>query len=154
MPSTAPVITRRSRTFALIVVGALALSALGARLYTQSETIGPQPPQVGLVERQMKREMRRGWLRVLLDDGTLEIRVNGEAVLGYTGRAPDLDSVNPAVVRGIARKAIDLYTPPQFGRPPGIDSVRVRLRHAYMLGPFTYRVRGKVFGFSTSDLGR
>ena len=146
--------TRRARIAAVGTVGVLALSALGARIYTQSETIGPQPPQVGLVERQMKRQMRRGWLRVLLDDKVLEVRVNGEAVLGYTGRPPDLNAVNPAVVRGIAQKAIDLYTPPQFGTPPGVDSVRIRLRHAYMLGPFTYRVRGREFTFSTADLGR
>jgi hypothetical protein len=146
--------TRRARIVAVVTVAVLALSALGARIYTLSETIGPQPPQVGLVERQMKRQMRRGWLRVLLHDKVLEVRVNGEAVLGYTGRPPDLDSVNPGVVQGIAKKAIDLYTPPQFGAPPGVDSVRVRLRHAYMLGPFTYRVRGRDFTFSTGDLGR
>jgi hypothetical protein len=130
----------------------LATSALGVRVYQQAETIGPQPPQVGLVERQMKRGMRRGWLRVLLEDRVLEVRVNGEAVLGYTGRPPDIDAVDTAVVRGIAKKALDLYTPPQYGAAPGVDSVRVRLRHSYMFGPFTYRVRGRNFGFSTSDL--
>jgi hypothetical protein len=132
----------------------LVLSGLTARIYRQSETIGPQPPQVGLVERQMKRELRRGWRRVLLDDRVLEVRVNGEAVLGYTGRPPNLDLVNPDVVRGMAKKALDLYTPPQFGAPPGVDSVRIRLRHAYMLGPITYRVRGRTYAFSTGDLGR
>ena len=147
-------ISRRARIVAVVTVLVLATTALGVRVYQQTETIGPQPPQVGLVERQMKRQMRRGWLRVVLDERILEVRVNGEAVLGYTGRPPDIDAVDTAVVRGIAKKAIDLYTPPQYGAPPGIDSVRVRLRHSYMFGPLTYRVRGRQFSYSRADLGR
>jgi hypothetical protein len=123
-------------------------------IYRRTETIPTQPPVVAQVERQMKREMRRGWLRVLLADRTLEVRVNGEAVLGYTSRAPRLEDVDTNVVRGIAKRAVDLYAPARFGPPPGVDTVRVRLRHAYMFGPITYRVAGQDYNFSTAQLGR
>ena len=131
----------------LVVIAAIVL-------YQNSDTIPPQPAAVARVEWQMKRQMRRGWLRVLLADNVLEVRVNGEAVMGYTGRAPRLEDVDTAVVRAIARKAVDLYTPPQLGPPPGVDSVRVRLRHAYFLGPVVYRTAAKSFIYSTSQLGR
>jgi hypothetical protein len=80
--------------------------------------------------------------------------VNGEAVLGYTGKAPRLEDVDTLVVRGIAKRAIDLYAPARYGPPPGVDSVRVRLRHNYMIGPFTYRTAGRNYDFATSQLGR
>jgi hypothetical protein len=92
--------------------------------------------------------------RVVLLDRTLEVRVNGEAVLGYTGKAPRLEDVDTLVVRGIAKRAIDLYAPARYGPPPGVDSVRVRLRHNYMIGPFTYRTAGRNYDFATSQLGR
>lgn len=123
-------------------------------LYQQTETIPPQPPVIGQVEQQMKREMRRGWLRVVLAGRILEVRVNGEAVLGYSSRAPRLEDVDTNVVRGIAKKAVDLYAPPRFGPPPGVDSVRVRLRHGYRLGPLIYRTVGRDFDFAASQLGR
>lgn len=141
------------RTAAVVIV--LTLVLLGAiLLYQQTDTIPPQPPVIGQVQEQMKREMRRGWLRVVLNGRILEVRVNGEAVLGYTGRAPRLEDVDTGVVRRIAKRAIDLYAPPRFGPPPGVDSVRIRLRHNYMIGPFTYRTAGKDFDFATSQLGR
>jgi hypothetical protein len=127
---------------------------LAAILFFQAETLPPQPPVITQVQEQMKREMRRGWLRVVLLDRTLEVRVNGEAVLGYTGKAPRLEDVDTLVVRGIAKRAIDLYAPARYGPPPGVDSVRVRLRHNYMIGPFTYRTAGRNYDFATSQLGR
>jgi hypothetical protein len=102
----------------------------------------------------MKREMRRGRLRVVMIGRMLEVRVNGEALLGYNSRAPRLEDVDTTVVRLIAKRAVDLYAPARFGPPPGVDSVRIRLRHNYMLGPFTYRTAGKNFDFATSQLGR
>jgi hypothetical protein len=129
-----------------------ALAAI--KLYLQTETIPPQSPVIGQVQEQLKREMRRGWLRVVLSDRILEVRVNGEALLGYTGRAPRLEDVDTSVVRSIARRAVDLYAPPRFGPPPGVDSVRIRLRHNYMIGPFSYRTAGRNFDFATSQLGR
>lgn len=145
-------ITRRARLLAVSAVAGLSALALAIVVYQRTETIPPQPRAVGLVEQRMKREMRRGWLRVLLDERVLEVRVNGEALLGYTGRPAEIDSVDPGVVRSVAKKALDLYVPPQFGAPASLDSVRVRLRHAYMFGPFTYRTRGKVFAFATTEL--
>jgi hypothetical protein len=145
---------KRTRTVAVVSVTGLVLVALVVRIHQATNTIPPQSPAVAQVERQMRNEMRRGWLRVVLQDRVLEVRVNGEAVLGYTGRAPRLEEVDTAVVRGIAKKAIDLYTPPRFGPPPGVDSVRIRLRHAYMLGPINYRTAGRDFNFATSQLGR
>lgn len=132
----------------------LTFAVLAIILFLQTETIPPQSPVVGRVQEQMKREMRRGWLRVVLADRMLEVRVNGEALLGYNSRAPRLEDVDTAVVRSIARRAIDIYAPPQFGPPPGVDSVRIRLRHNYMIGPFTYRTAGRNFDFATSQLGR
>jgi hypothetical protein len=140
------------RTVAVAIV--LTFAVLAIVLVVQTETIPPQPPVIGQVQEQMKREMRRGWLRVVLADRLLEVRLNGEAVLGHTGRAPRLEDVDTAVVRMIARRAVDLYAPPQFGPPPGVDSVRIRLRHNYMIGPFTYRTAGRNFDFATSQLGR
>jgi len=141
------------RTAAVAVV--LTLVGLAAlALYLQTETIQPQPPVIGQVEEQMRREMRRGRLRVMLADHILEVRVNGEALLGYTGRNPRLENVDTNVVRGIAKRAVDLYAPPQFGPPPGVDSVRIRLRHTYMLGPIPYRTIGRNYDFATSQLGR
>ncbi len=140
------------RTVAVAIV--LTFAVLAIVLVVQTETIPPQPPVIGQVQEQMKREMRRGWLRVVLADRLLEVRLNGEAVLGYTSRAPRLEDVDTAVVRMIARRAVDLYAPPQFGPPPGVDSVRIRLRHNYMIGPFTYRTAGRNFDFATSQLGR
>ncbi|HET9426224.1 MAG TPA: hypothetical protein VFO55_12725 [Gemmatimonadaceae bacterium] len=144
----------RQRTLAVLIVIVLVAAVLGVRLYQVTETIPPQPPTVAQVERQMRREMRRGWIRVLLADRVLEVRVNGEAVLGYTGKAPRLEDVDTLVVRGIALKALNLYAPPRFGPAPGIDSVRIRLRHAYMLGPFNYRTSGRDFSFPASTLRR
>jgi len=141
------------RTLAVASVLTLALLA-AVLLYQQTETIPPQSPAVGLVQEQMKRELRRGWLRVVMADRILEVRVNGEALLGYTGRPPRLEDVDTGIVRRIARRAIDLYAPPRFGPPPGVDSVRIRLRHNYMIGPFTYRTAGRNFDFATSQLGR
>ena len=135
-----------------IVLTLVALAAIVQ--YQQTETIPPQPPVIAQVQLQMRNEMRRGWLRVVLADHILEVRVNGEALLGYTGRAPRLEDVDTNVVRGIAKRAVDLYAPARFGPPPGVDSVRVRLRHNYMLGPFTYRTAGRNFDFATSQLGR
>jgi hypothetical protein len=132
----------------------LTMVVLAAILFFQAETLPPQPPVITQVQEQMKREMRRGWLRVVLLDRTLEVRVNGEAVLGYTGKAPRLEDVDTLVVRGIAKCAVDLYAPARFGPPPGVDSVRVRLRHNYMIGPFTYRTAGRNYDFATSQLGR
>jgi hypothetical protein len=132
----------------------LTMVVLAAILFFQAETLPPQPPVITQVQEQMKREMRRGWLRVVLLDRTLEVRVNGEAVLGYTGKAPRLEDVDTLVVRGIAKRAVDLYAPARFGPPPGVDSVRVRLRHNYMIGPFTYRTAGRNYDFATSQLGR
>lgn len=132
----------------------LTMVVLAAILFFQAETLPPQPPVITQVQEQMKREMRRGWLRVVLLDRTLEVRVNGEAVLGYTGKAPRLEDVDTLVVRGIAKRAIDLYAPARYGPPPGVDSVRVRLRHNYMIGPFTYRTAGRNYDFATSQLGR
>jgi hypothetical protein len=129
-----------------------ALAAI--KLYLQTETIPPQSPVIGQVQEQLKREMRRGWLRVVLSDRILEVRVNGEALLGYTGRAPRLEDVDTSVVRSIARRAVDLYAPPRFGPPPGVDSVRIRLRHNYMIGPFSYRTAGRNLDVGTSQLGR
>src|SRR4051812_42409716 len=141
------------RTAAVVIV--LTLTALaGIVLYQQTETIPPQPAVIGQVQEQLKKDMRRGWLRVVLANRILEVRVNGEAVLGYTGRAPRLEDVDTNVVRGIAKRAIDLYAPPRFGPPPGVDSVRVRLRHNYMIGPLTYRTAGRNYDFATSQLGR
>lgn len=145
--------TSPTRTAAVLIVLTLAGLA-GIVFYQQTETIPPQPPVIGQVQEQLKREMRRGWLRVVLADRVLEVRVNGEAVLGYTGRAPRLEDVDTNVVRGIAKRAVDLYAPPRFGPPPGVDSVRVRLRHNYMIGPLTYRTAGRNFDFATSQLGR
>ena len=122
--------------------------------YQQTETIPPQPPVITQVQLQMRNEMRRGWLRVVLLDRVLEVRVNGEALLGYNSRAPRLDDVDTNVVRGIAKRAIELYAPARFGPPPGVDSVRVRLRHNYMIGPITYRTAGRNYDFATSQLGR
>jgi hypothetical protein len=133
------------------VVGILVLSGAVA-MYQQMETIPPQPATVAQVEGQMKRQMRRGWLRVLLYDRTLEVRVNGEAVLGYTGKSPRLEDVDTAVVRGIALKALDLYAPPRFGAAPGLDSVRIRLRHTDRLGPINWRTRGRDYTWSTTAL--
>jgi hypothetical protein len=144
----------KARVVAIVSVLSLAGLAGAIRLYQATETIPPQPPVIGQVESQMKNEMRRGRLRVLLDDRVLEVRVNGEAVLGYTGKNPRLEDVDTNVVRGIAKKAIDLYAPPRFGPPPGVDTVRVRLRHTYMLGPISYRTAGRNYDFSTSQLGR
>ena len=138
-------------------VGPVVLTLIGLAalvLYLQTETIPPQPPVVAQVQQQMKREMRRGWIRVVLMGRILEVRVNGEAVLGYTGRAPRLDDVDTAVVRGIAKRAVELYAPARYGPPPGVDSVRIRLRHNYLLGPFGYRTAGRDFDFATSQLGR
>jgi hypothetical protein len=132
----------------------LTMAILALILAFQAETLPPQPPVITQVQEQMKREMRRGWLRVVLLDRTLEVRVNGEAVLGYTGKAPRLEDVDTLVVRGIAKRAIDLYAPARYGPPPGVDSVRVRLRHNYMIGPFTYRTAGRNYDFATSQLGR
>ena len=146
------VFTRRVRIGAVLVVGVLALTAAGARIYTLTETIGPQPAAVGLVERQLKRQLRRGWLRVLLDGRALEVRVNGEALLGYTGRAADLSRIDTAVVRGLASHTLDLWSPPQYGSAPGVDTVRIRLRHASMLGPLTYRVAMKDYNFPVATL--
>jgi hypothetical protein len=140
------------RTVAIAIVLIFALAAI--KLYLQTETIPPQSPVIGQVQEQLKREMRRGWLRVVLSDRILEVRVNGEALLGYTGRAPRLEDVDTSVVRSIARRAVDLYAPPRFGPPPGVDSVRIRLRHNYMIGPFSYRTAGRNFDFATSQLGR
>ena len=140
------------RTASIAIVLIFALAAF--KLYLQTETIPPQTPVVGQVQEQLKKEMRRGWLRVVLADRILEVRVNGEALLGYTGHAPRLEDVDTAVVRSIARRAVDLYAPPSYGPPPGVDSVRIRLRHNYMIGPFTYRTAGKNFDFATSQLGR
>src|SRR5690349_1704298 len=106
------------RTLMLASVLTLALAAVVV-LYRQTETIPPQPPVVGQVQEQMKRELRRGWLRVVLNGRVLEVRMNGEAVLGYTGRPPRLEDVDTGVVRRIARHAIDLYAPPRFGPAPG-----------------------------------
>lgn len=142
----------RNRILAVALVAGLAIVAMGVRLYSVTDTIPPQPATVYQVERQMKNQMRRGWLRVLLQDRVLEVRVNGEAVLGYRSRAPRLEDVDTAVVRGIALKALDLYAPPRFGPAPGLDSVRVRLRHAYMLGPINYRIAGRDYTFSTANL--
>jgi hypothetical protein len=47
---------------------------LAAILFFQAETLPPQPPVITQVQEQMKREMRRGWLRVVLLDRTLEVR--------------------------------------------------------------------------------
>lgn len=132
----------------------LSLAVIVVVVYRRTETIPPQSPVVGHVERQMKREMRRGWLRVLLVQRTLEVRVNGEAVLGYSSRAPRLEEVDTNVVRGIAKRAVDLYAPARFGPPPGIDRVRIRLRHAHMFGPIAYRVAGRDYNFSPAQLGR
>jgi hypothetical protein len=140
------------RTAALAIVLIFALAAIV--LVMQAETIPPQPPAVGQVQEQLKTEMRRGWLRVVLAGRILEVRVNGEALLGYTGHAPRLEDVDTTVVRSIAKRAIDLYAPPNFGPPPGVDSVRIRLRHNYMIGPFSYRTAGRNFDFATSQLGR
>jgi hypothetical protein len=146
------VITRRARIGAVLVVGALALSALVGWVYRQTDTIPPQAPAVGLVERQLKRELRRGWMRVLLDERVLEVRVNGEALLGYTGRVADLSRIDTAVVRGLAKHALDLLTPPQYGGPPSVDSVRIRLRHAFVIGPFPYRRANKDYTFPVATL--
>jgi hypothetical protein len=145
--------TPSARTLARVVL--LTFAGLAALLwYQQTETLPAQPPVIGQVQEQMKREMRRGWLRVVLIGRILEVRVNGEAVLGYSGRAPRLEDVDTAVVRGIAKRAVDLYAPPRFGPPPGVDSVRIRLRHNHMLGPFIYRSVGRDYDFATSQLGR
>jgi hypothetical protein len=141
------------RTLALSLTLTL-VAAATVVLYQQTETVPPQPPVVARVEAAMKQQMRRGWLRVVMDGPILEIRVNGEAVMGYTGRAPRLEDVDTAAIRGIAKKAVDLYAPPRYGAPPGVDSVRVRLRHAYLLGPIVYRTAKKSFTYSTSQLGR
>src|SRR5688572_4260417 len=98
---------KRTRTVAVVSVLGLRLAALVVPIHQATSTIPPQSPAVAQVERQMRNEMRRGWLRVLLHDRVLEVRVDGEAVLGYTGRAPRLEDVDTAVVRGIAKKAID-----------------------------------------------
>jgi hypothetical protein len=132
----------------------LTFAALAVILFLQTETLPPQSPVVGQVQEQMKREMRRGRMRVVMIGRVLEVRVNGEALLGYNSRAPRLEDVDTTVVRLIAKRAVDLYAPPRFGPPPGVDSVRIRLRHNYMLGPFTYRTAGKNFDFATSQLGR
>ena len=141
-----------SRTLAVAIV--LTFAVLAVILFLQTETLPPQSPVVGAVQEQMKREMRRGRLRVVMLGRVLEVRVNGEALLGYNSRAPRLEDVDTTVVRLIAKRAVDLYAPPRFGPPPGVDSVRIRLRHNYMLGPFTYRTAGKNFDFATSQLGR
>ena len=141
-----------SRTVAVAIV--LTFAVLAVILFLQTETLPPQSPVVGAVQEQMKREMRRGRLRVVMLGRVLEVRVNGEALLGYNSRAPRLEDVDTTVVRLIAKRAVDLYAPPRFGPPPGVDSVRIRLRHNYMLGPFTYRTAGKNFDFATSQLGR
>lgn len=143
--------TRVRLVAALALLGVVAY-AVATHFSQWTEAIGPQPPAVGLVERQMKREIRRGRLRLLLDGRVLEVRANGEAVMGYTGRPPVIDAADPDVVRGIAKRALDLYAPERFGRPDGLDSVRLRLRHVSMFGPISYRVRERVFGFSTKDL--
>ena len=140
------------RTVAVAIV--LTFAVLAVILFLQTETLPPQSPVVGQVQEQMKREMRRGRLRVVMIDRVLEVRVNGEALLGYNSRAPRLEDVDTTVVRLVAKRAVDLYAPPRFGPPPGVDSVRIRLRHNYMLGPFTYRTAGKNFDFATSQLGR
>lgn len=145
--------TTSVRTAAVVIVLTLAGLA-GIVLYQNTETIPPQPPVIAQVQQQLKSEMRRGWLRVVLAGRVLEVRVNGEAVLGYTGRSPRLEDVDTNVVRGIAKRAIELYAPARFGPPPGVDSVRVRLRHNYMLGPVTYRTAGRNYDFATSQLGR
>jgi hypothetical protein len=142
----------RFRVLVIVSVVGLAIAAMGVRLYAVTDTVPTQPSTVYQVERQMKNQMRRGWLRVLLHDRVLEVRVNGEAVLGYTSKAPRLEDVDTAVVRGIALKALNLYAPPRFGPPPGLDSVRIRLRHAYFFGPIPYRTRGKDYAFSTTSL--
>ena len=141
------------RTAARAVLLTFGVAAL-ILVWRGTETLPPQPPVVAQVQERMKREMRRGWLRVVLVDRVLEVRVNGEALLGYTGRAPRLEDVDTNVVRGVAKRAIELYAPARFGPPPGVDSVRVRLRHNYMIGPFTYRTAGRNFDFATSQLGR
>jgi hypothetical protein len=141
-----------SRTVAVAIV--LTFAVLAVILFLQTETLPPQSPVVGHVQEQMKREMRRGRLRVVMIGRVLEVRVNGEALLGYNSRAPRLEDVDTTVVRLIAKRAVDLYAPARFGPPPGVDSVRIRLRHNYMLGPFTYRTAGKNFDFATSQLGR
>ena len=141
-----------SRTVAVAIV--LTFAVLAVILFLQTETLPPQSPVVGQVQEQMKREMRHGRLRVVMLGRVLEVRVNGEALLGYNSRAPRLEDVDTTVVRLIAKRAVDLYAPPRFGPPPGVDSVRIRLRHNYMLGPFTYRTAGKNFDFATSQLGR
>jgi hypothetical protein len=133
------------------VIGILVLTG-GVVVYQQAETIPPQPRTIGQVEYQMKIQMRRGWLRVVLHDRLLEVRVNGEAVLGYTSKAPRLEDVDTAVVRGIALKALDLYAPPKFGAAPGLDSVRIRLRHTDRFGPINWRTRGRDYTWSTSTL--
>ena len=143
--------TRGLRIAATTLVGLIVLTG-AVVMYQQAETIPPQPPTVGQVERQMKLQMRRGWLRVLLQNRILEVRVNGEAVLGYTSKAPRLDDVDTAVVRGIAMKALDLYAPPQFGAAPGLDSVRIRLRHTDRLGPINWRTRGRDYTWATTTL--
>jgi hypothetical protein len=140
------------RTAAVAIV--LTFAVLAVILFLQTETLPPQSPVVGQVQEQMKREMRRGRLRVVMIGRMLEVRVNGEALLGYNSRAPRLEDVDTTVVRLIAKRAVDLYAPARFGPPPGVDSVRIRLRHNYMLGPFTYRTAGKNFDFATSQLGR
>src|SRR5215204_3341579 len=122
-----------SRTVAVAIV--LTFAILAVIMFLQTETLPPQSPVVGQVQEQMKREMRRGRLRVVMIGRTLEVRVNGEALLGYNSRAPRLEDVDTTVVRLIAKRAVDLYSPPRFGPPPGVDSVRIRLRHNYMLGP-------------------
>jgi hypothetical protein len=141
------------RTAAVVIVLTLVLLA-GVLIYQRADTIPPQAPVIGQVQEQMKRELRRGWLRVLMNGRVLEVRVNGEAVLGYTGRTPRLEDVDTGVVRRIAKRAVDLYAPPRFGPPPGVDSVRIRLRHNFMIGPFTYRTAGRDYDFATSQLGR
>jgi hypothetical protein len=110
--------TPPTRTAAVLIVLTL-VGLAGIVFYQQTETIPPQPPVIGQVQEQLKREMRRGWLRVVLADRVLEVRVNGEAVLGYTGRAPRLEDVDTNVVRGIAKRAVDLYAPPAIWAPAG-----------------------------------
>lgn len=146
-----PKSTRRTAALAAVLTVALACAAI---VYARTETLPPQPPVVTQVQEQMKRELRRGWLRVVLVDRVLEVRVNGEALLGYTGKTPRLEDVDTNIVRGMARHALELYAPVRYGPPTGVDSVRVRLRHSYMIGPIPYRSGGRNYDFATSQLGR
>jgi hypothetical protein len=149
-----PVNAPRARIVAVSAVLSLVALLAAVRVYQATETIPLQSPVVMLVEREMRSQIRHGRLRVLLDGRVLEVRVTGEALLGYTSSAPRLEDIDTNLVRAVAKKAIDLYAPPRFGPPPGVDSVRVRLRHPHTVGPIVYRVARRDFPFATAQLGR